>query len=337
MDIVWPALFSSCLRWQQEVGDIGTFPALERFLSGTRVTAWPSSSHAALLFSLVADVRFDEVPVASLRQRADGHPMVDSNSILCADPITMHAGMQDLSVEAVTLADNELEPFADLVNEHLKAHKLVFKLRDNQTGLCWGFENLDVNTVPLSIAQKDGLRATLPRGSSAAALQLLSTELQMLLFDAPFNQHRIAAGLPPVNGLWFWGAGVLPELKTSYQCLSGAKLVADFAQTSKAEYVGDNPEKILAAALAGDFENGLVELTNLDRTKDSDLHEVLSAYERDFFVPLQDIKKKNAGLDVRFFDDQQRCFTNQRRSWFSQFKKTKPLTYWMNLAQDADE
>ena len=32
-----------------------------------------------------------------------------------------------------------------------------------------------------------------------------------MLHNHPLNAQRIAAGLAPVNSLWFWGAGALPD------------------------------------------------------------------------------------------------------------------------------
>lgn len=39
----------------------------------------------------------------------------------------------------------------------------------------------------------------------------LLSESQVLLHNHPRNAERIEAGLAPVNSLWFWGAGVLPD------------------------------------------------------------------------------------------------------------------------------
>ncbi len=45
----------------------------------------------------------------------------------------------------------------------------------------------------------------------SAIWQRLQTETQMLLHQHPVNDQRRAAGLLPVNSLWFWGAGKLPN------------------------------------------------------------------------------------------------------------------------------
>lgn len=43
----------------------------------------------------------------------------------------------------------------------------------------------------------------------------LLNEAQILLHQHPLNATRIARGLLPVNSLWFWGAGVLPDVVRS--------------------------------------------------------------------------------------------------------------------------
>lgn len=48
-------------------------------------------------------------------------------------------------------------------------------------------------------------------GSEGRRWRALLSEAQVLLHNHPHNAQRIAAGLAPVNSLWFWGAGVLPD------------------------------------------------------------------------------------------------------------------------------
>lgn len=43
----------------------------------------------------------------------------------------------------------------------------------------------------------------------------LLTEAQIVLHNHPWNEQRIARGLTPVNSLWFWGGGVLPDRVSS--------------------------------------------------------------------------------------------------------------------------
>lgn len=49
----------------------------------------------------------------------------------------------------------------------------------------------------------------------------LMSEAQVVLHNHPHNATRIASGRAPVNSLWFWGAGMLPD-----HVASGARAVA---------------------------------------------------------------------------------------------------------------
>lgn len=47
--------------------------------------------------------------------------------------------------------------------------------------------------------------------SQARRWRALLSEAQVVLHNHPWNGQRAAAGKPPVNSLWFWGGGVLPD------------------------------------------------------------------------------------------------------------------------------
>ncbi len=60
----------------------------------------------------------------------------------------------------------------------------------------------------------EDLLAHLPEGPEGRRWRLLLNEAQVTLHNHPRNVERAAAGLVPVNSLWFWGGGVLPESVT---------------------------------------------------------------------------------------------------------------------------
>lgn len=51
----------------------------------------------------------------------------------------------------------------------------------------------------------------LAEGSEGRRWRSLLTEAQVILHNHPWNAHRVASGKRPVNSLWFWGSGVLPD------------------------------------------------------------------------------------------------------------------------------
>ncbi|GHB93914.1 phosphoglycerate mutase [Thermomonas carbonis] len=51
----------------------------------------------------------------------------------------------------------------------------------------------------------------IPAAPEARRWRVLSSEAQVVLHNHPHNALRAAAGKPPINSLWFWGGGVLPD------------------------------------------------------------------------------------------------------------------------------
>jgi hypothetical protein len=45
--------------------------------------------------------------------------------------------------------------------------------------------------------------------------RVLMSDVQVVLHNHPWNARRAAAGKPPINSLWFWGGGALPDAVVS--------------------------------------------------------------------------------------------------------------------------
>ena len=55
----------------------------------------------------------------------------------------------------------------------------------------------------------------MPEGPEGRRWRALLSEAQVVLHNHPHNATRLAAGKPPVNSLWFWGGGILPDHVTT--------------------------------------------------------------------------------------------------------------------------
>ncbi|MEF9979002.1 MAG: phosphoglycerate mutase [Thermomonas sp.] len=75
----------------------------------------------------------------------------------------------------------------------------------------------------------------IPAGAEARRWRVLSSEAQVVLHNHPHNAVRAAAGKPPVNSLWFWGGGVLPDAAstTTPTLYSDDPLVQGLAHVAK--------------------------------------------------------------------------------------------------------
>jgi len=67
-----------------------------------------------------------------------------------------------------------------------------------------------LTTQPLHRVAGRHIESFMPQGEDARPWRQRLNEMQMLLFQAPANQQREAAGRPTVNGIWLSGGGPLP-------------------------------------------------------------------------------------------------------------------------------
>jgi hypothetical protein len=83
----------------------------------------------------------------------------------------------------------------------------------------WYLRLAEGSPLPDFTAPDDALGADLfdhmPPGGEGRRWRALMSEAQVLLHQHPLNAERQARGLAPVNSVWFWGAGRLPDRVTT--------------------------------------------------------------------------------------------------------------------------
>ena len=70
-------------------------------------------------------------------------------------------------------------------------------------------------TTSIRAAQRGAVFEKLPQSTGKLSWKAIQNEAQMLFHAHPVNEKREARGRLTINGLWFWGDGVLPTLTTS--------------------------------------------------------------------------------------------------------------------------
>jgi len=95
----------------------------------------------------------------------------------------------------------------------------------------------------------DDLHAHMPEGDAGRRWRRLLNEAQVILHNHPLNARRAAAGKLPVNSLWFWGAGSLPDhVRANGQRYASADpLVLALARLASAPTVAPDPAALDAA------------------------------------------------------------------------------------------
>jgi len=97
---------------------------------------------------------------------------------------------------------------------------------------------------PPEAALGDDLARHMPEGSLARRWGHLLNEAQMILHSHPINAERAQRGLAPVNSVWFWGAGELPQwVRTGFtRVLSADEIVSALAKIAKVAVEAPAPE-----------------------------------------------------------------------------------------------
>jgi len=76
----------------------------------------------------------------------------------------------------------------------------------------------------------------MPSGGGAAIYQRLQSEIQMTLHQSAVQERREREGRAPINGLWLWGGGTVPEGRSRMlpTLFSGAPLLRGYWHSAEA-------------------------------------------------------------------------------------------------------
>jgi hypothetical protein len=108
-------------------------------------------------------------------------------------------------------------------------------------------------TTSLAQAIGQDVFRRLPRGEGRINWPSAVTEIQMLFATHPVNLAREQARRPPINAVWFWGGGILPQaLSSPYRRIYAEEPFASgLAHLGSAEWV-DPPQRVQSVDGPGD-------------------------------------------------------------------------------------
>jgi hypothetical protein len=95
-------------------------------------------------------------------------------------------------------------------------------------------------------AMGEDLYEHLPQGADGRRWRVLLNEVQVLLHQHPLNAERKSRGMPPINSLWLWGGGTLPNLvRTSLKgAIADDVLVGALAKRAGVATISRTPQAI---------------------------------------------------------------------------------------------
>ena len=171
---------------------------------------------------------------------------------------------------------------------------------------------------PPDAALGDDLARHLPEGPLARRWEHLLNEAQMILHNHPVNAARAQQGLAPVNSVWFWGAGELPQwVRTNF-----ARVISDDEMVRALARIAKVPVDPLSAGLLGDLPANASLLVDLAAQRDP------VALDRNWLRPIQAaISERRIGQVTLLFASGERHryrHAHRWRFWRKLAKSRKP-------------
>jgi len=176
------------------------------------------------------------------------------------------------------------------------------------------------------------LRDYLPYGDQAKQWHAILNELQMLMHSSSVNAARLASGETPVNSVWFWGGGSLPESTadrhaTSWvQCWSNESLslaLAKFTNVPRADLPADGKQWLSQAITPGRHLMVLEDVNVSAAT--SDIHswwQILSDLDERWLSPCVEALKQGELDSLSLVTDHGQFDTNRHRvkRWWTRIR-----------------
>lgn len=217
LHVLIPGLLGKVVHRTQSARTFPRFDHIEELLSrGLCMSSGAYGYEAQLcaMFGLPTSKERD-LPLGALRHYGFSKRL-GTEFLLCADPVHLRADMTHivlLDSSQLGLKEEESTFLIGLFNDHFDSEG--FHLEADSVDQ-WHLR-LDTPqsllTQTLRGVRGNDINRYLPSGERAMYWQGILNETQMLYHNARLNRMRESSGAPPINSLWFYGAGTLPRIK----------------------------------------------------------------------------------------------------------------------------
>lgn len=188
-------------------------PALQALLRFARRSASFAGDDDAWRCAFFGVARQEDWPVAPFAALGDGLP-AQSGYWLHADPVHLHLQRDHFVVEGIARAPSRLQgqQMVEALSAHFAAEGMQFFAPHAERWYLRLPRTPQLQTHSLSEAIGRNAERLLPQGGDAMQWHARLNEVQMLLHAHPANHDLEQQGAFPVNSVWLWGGGVLPEI-----------------------------------------------------------------------------------------------------------------------------
>ena len=341
LDLFIPGLTRRLLHWEKYYTEQFRYPSLEWLLARSSLSRSQKQTLDSFLFNLfVEDSSVDTInnaPVAALRN--PGSPA------LCADPVHLKADTSDLYLnpgDYIRLDEVERQEMVVLMNSHLSEVGWEFSFTAAGGGVIKLNKELKVCTTPQSAVSGKGITQFLPEGEDARELYQLMNEMQMILHHAEFNKVRVANGQLPVNAVWIWGEGSLPQLQNQvYAKVTGSgeieRALCDLTNIVFVDHLtntGDTPNiKDLLCMNNSQHEAQLLILRNLNLSIQADDYyswsEIMKILDNSIFTALKQQLQQGKVSKLRILTEDGYSFNFKKIGRLNFWQRPRPLSSYL--------
>ncbi|MFT5131634.1 MAG: hypothetical protein ACI9SC_000093 [Gammaproteobacteria bacterium] len=191
--------------------------ALEYLLArGQKITIQSASHNADLchLFNYVP-AEDEDIPMAAIGRLIDDEKRPEGYWMR-ADPVHLLADQKSLSLldaSNLSLTQHDALALAACVQQSFTELGWVLEVPVPTRWYVKLNRKPSIRTSDLQMVTGSDIQQHMPMGEDAAIWHRLMNEIQMQFHSADINQLRVERGELPVNSLWLWGTGALPDLQ----------------------------------------------------------------------------------------------------------------------------
>lgn len=297
---------------------------LERLLSKAKIENWEYAETENSLFSLFGvPINTGIAPLTRLFDAND-----NSNKIwLRADPVYLRTDRDRVflfdAASAFNITQAEANAFIEEINAFYAEDGLEFSAPTPTRWYVSLNKYPDLITQPLDKVLARDIYDYMPKGKDKIEWRQRLNELQMLLHQSQINTNRVERGEVPINSLWFWGLGKLPEPPAPRftQVWTDEPLAQGLARLSNTpqSQVPDSATSCLKLREKGEY---LITLSAV-RGENANWHNWINDLEQNWFTPLFNALKTHQLDKIALYLGDNRVFIiteKNLRSWWRRRK-----------------
>lgn len=214
-NLLWPDIS------QPEIYNDLSLPSLEVLLSkSTAAISPPQEIETWLCKEFNVAKQQNDWPIAPLMLHADAPDLAKTSKDfwMRADPVHLRIEQNHIMLadsQAFQISIEEAEQIVQDLNHNLGNHDFSFFPLHPDRWYIRTPKAPEMFTHTLSHVTCKNINNFLPTGAESIVWHQLFNEIQMLLHEHPINQARESRGELPINSVWFWGGGNMPQLTQS--------------------------------------------------------------------------------------------------------------------------